>query len=200
MIMTNMIVLSSSSFVSLLCNDRIRPEKFKVGNRFDTDENFIKAVIKIQQQKEGELTAEEAKTVEPWKLKEELEHLEEPCSLFEQRIREREKKIKQATQQFQSSYDPAIMQCVGGSAAEAERVWSMAGHVLTEHHASLSPLVFELIMYPKYNSRLWDISDVVEAIKRRRNDSEAMKNRLALHQERLNRMRGDVTDWDQEIH
>ncbi len=53
-----------------------------------------------------------------------------------------------------SAYDPAIKHCVLGSAAEVERVWSMAGHVLTEHRSSLSPHVFELIMYLKYNSRL----------------------------------------------
>jgi hypothetical protein len=53
-----------------------------------------------------------------------------------------------------SVYDPAIKACVGGSAAEVERVWSMAGHVLTKHCLSMSPLVFELIMYRKYNSCL----------------------------------------------
>jgi hypothetical protein len=93
-------------------------------------------------------------TIEPWKLAQESEILEEPCSMFEQKIRDREQKIKQAKQQFKSTYDPAIMQCIGGSAAEAELVWSMAGHVLSEHRASLSPLVFELIMYLKYNSRI----------------------------------------------
>lgn len=177
--------------------NRICPEKFQVGNRFDTDENFIKAVIKVQQRRESDLTEDEAKTIEPWKLKEESDELEEPCSLFQQRIREREKKMKQVTQQFKSAYDPAIMHCVGGSAAEAERVWSMAGHVLTEHRASLSPLVFELIMYLKYNSRLWDISDVVEANKRRRNESEVMKKLLASHRERLNRMKEELANWNQ---
>ena len=138
-------------------------------------------------------------TIEPWKLAQESEILEEPCSLFEQKIRDREQKIKQAKQQFKSTYDPAIMQCIGGSAAEAERVWSMAGHVLSEHRASLSPLVFELIMYLKYNSRLWSLSDVIEASKRRKNESPAAKMRLAAQTERLNNRRADVTNWDQGI-
>jgi hypothetical protein len=46
-----------------------------------------------------------------------------------------------------SVYDPAIKACVGGSAAEVGRVWSMAGHVLTKHCSSMSPLVFEIILY-----------------------------------------------------
>ncbi len=41
---------------------------------------------------------------------------------------------------------------MGGSTAEAEREWSMAGHVLTDHCSCMSPLIFELIKYLKYNS------------------------------------------------
>jgi hypothetical protein len=103
-ILTNIIIyyLSSSSFVvCLLGNGRINSDKFKVGNRFDTDPNFIRAVIKVQQRKELDLvTMEKARTIEPWKLAQESEILEEPCSLFEQRIREQEQKMKQTLQQF----------------------------------------------------------------------------------------------------
>jgi hypothetical protein len=67
-----------------------------------------------------------------------------------------------------SVYDPAIKACVGGSAAEVERVWSMAGHVLTKHCSTMSPLVFELIMYLKYNSRPWGLVGLIEANKRRK--------------------------------
>ena len=180
-------------------NGRINSEKLLVG-KYDTDEAFINAVIKVQQHGELDLTAAEAETIKPWKLDaQESDILEEPCSAFEQRIREREQRMKQAKQQFKSTYDPAIMQCVGGSAAEAERVWSMAGHVLSEHRASLSPLVFELIMYLKYNSRLWSLSDVIEANKRRKNESPAAKKRLAAQTERLNNRRAQVLDWDQGI-
>ena len=74
---------------------------------------------------------------------------------------------------------------MGGSAAEAERVWSMAGHVLTQHRSSMSPLVFELIMYLKYNSRLWGLVDVIEANKRKKLESLAAKNCLSLQKARL---------------
>ena len=37
-----------------------------------------------------------------------------------------------------SVYDPAIKACVGGSAAEVERVWSMAGSVVASSNALTS--------------------------------------------------------------
>ena len=179
-------------------NGRINLDKLKVG-KYDTDANFINAVIKVQQRKEHDLTELEAEAIEPWKLAQDSEILGEPCSLFEQKIRDREQKMKQAKQQFKSNYDPAIMQCIGGSSAESERVWSMAGHVLSKHRASLSPLIFELIMYLKYNARLWSLSDVIEANKRRKNESPAAKKRLAAQTERLINRRAEVTTWDQGI-
>jgi hypothetical protein len=83
------------------------------------------------------------------------------------------------------AYNPALKYCVLGSAAEAERVWSMAEHVLMDARSSLSPLVFELIMYLKYNAHLWTIDDVIESNRRRKNESPAAKKRLALQKKRF---------------
>ena len=47
--------------------------------------------------------------------------------------REKADKRKSAVVSPKSAYDPAMKECVGGSAAEAERVWSMAGNDLTDH-------------------------------------------------------------------
>jgi hypothetical protein len=41
-------------------NDRIKADKFKVGNKYDSDESFIHAVIKVQLGKEESLTEVEA--------------------------------------------------------------------------------------------------------------------------------------------
>jgi hypothetical protein len=81
-----------------------------------------------------------------------------------------------------SKYNPALMHCVLGSAAGAERFWSMAGKVLTDVRSLLSLLVFELIMYLKYNNRLWTITDVMEANKRRLNESPAAKKWNAIQE------------------
>jgi hypothetical protein len=160
-------------------------------------------VIKVQQGHEADLTIAEAEKIEPWKKVDPNElsaaqELEEPVvSIFELRNLEREHKKRKCVEGIgTSAYDPAIKECVGGSAAEAERLWSMAGHVLTEHRASWSPLIFELIMYLKYNNRLWNLSDVIEANKRRKNESPAAKKRLDIQMERLEFLRAEVAEWE----
>jgi hypothetical protein len=49
--------------------------------------------------------------------------------------------------------------------------------------------MFEIIMYLKYNSRVWNISDVIEANLRRKNQSLAAKIRLDIQKKRAARMR-----------
>ena len=159
-------------------------------------------MIKVQQGNEDELTFDERKSLEPWLLDTESgdNHLALPVCDFKSAMRDRADK-KRKSQQFsaKSAYDPAIKKCVMGSAAEAERVWSMAGHLLTDLRSSMSPLIFEILMYLKYNDRLWDISDVVEANKRRRNASGAANKRCAIQNERLEKMKAEVNDWDKEM-
>jgi hypothetical protein len=132
-------------------------------------------VIKVQQGCEENLSDDEAKAIAPWKLDPESgeDTLNKPISEFKmiKQTGEKANKRKSAAVSPKSAYDPAIKECVGGSAAEAERVWSMAGHVLTDHRSRISSLIFELIMYLKYNSCLWGIADVVEANKRRKSES-----------------------------
>ena len=118
------------------------------------------------------------------------QELEEPVvSIFELRNREREHKKRKSVEGIgMSAYDPAIKE---STAAEAECVWSMAGHVLTEHHASLSPLIFELIMYLKYNNHLRNLSDVIEANKRSKNESPAAEKRVDIQMKRLEILRAN---------
>jgi hypothetical protein len=133
--------------------DRIESDKFKIRNKYDSDEDFIRDVIKVQQGHVENLSNDEAKAIAPWKLDPESDEdmLNKPISEFKmiKQAQEKANKIKSAVVSPKSAYDPAIKECVGGSAAEAERVWSMAGHVLTDHCSHMSPLIFELIMYLK---------------------------------------------------
>ena len=95
-----------------------------------------------------------------------------------------------------SKYYPVLMYCVLGSAAAAERVWSMAGKVLTNELSSLSPRVFQLIMYPTCNNRLGKINNVMEANSRRWIESPAVKKRSAIGKERLQRMMAELIGWN----
>ena len=179
---------------------RLVPDKIKVGNRFDSDASLVRAIIKVQSNKEVHLTDIEASALKPWKLggsvnvgdEDEQSNLDEPIlSALEQMNQDRKRQADIVESDLhKSAYDPAIKHCVLGSAAEVERVWSMAGHVLTEHRSSLSPYVFELIMYLKYNSRLWGLKDVVNANVARKKATEAAQRRDVMEKDRSEEVEG----------
>jgi hypothetical protein len=50
-----------------------------------------------------------------------------------------------------------------GSAAEVERLWSIAKHVLTDHRQSMTPLLFEAILFLRINERFWGADTVALA-------------------------------------
>jgi hypothetical protein len=79
-------------------------------------------------------------------------------------------------------------------------VWSMAGHVLIDQRSKMSPLIFELVMYLKYNSWLWGIADVVEANKRRKSESAVAQFRLSIQKERLDKKKEELYLWDKVMH
>ena len=49
-----------------------------------------------------------------------------------------------------------ILDHVLGSVAEVERVWSWVRYVLTTQRARIAPVLFEAIMFLKFNRDLWD--------------------------------------------
>lgn len=163
---------------------------------YDSDELFIRAVNKVKQGGEDTLTVEEALVIEPWKLN----YQESAESMPDVEEREQKLKIMKSDGVVKSAYDLTLQSCVLGSAAAAERVWDMADEVLTEQRSSMSPLVFELIMYLKYNNRLWSKADVVEANRRRQNESPAAKNRVDIQKERLQGMKAEVIGWNPDGH
>jgi hypothetical protein len=60
----------------------------------------------------------------------------------------------------------------------------------------MSPLVLELIMYLKYNDHLWEIADVVEAYKRRKNESAEAKVCESIQKERFDKKKDKLYLWD----
>lgn len=51
-----------------------------------------------------------------------------------------------------------------GSAAEVERLWSIAKHLLKDNHKSMSPLLFEALLFLKLNNSYWDLNLVSKAM------------------------------------
>ena len=69
-------------------------------------------------------------------------------------------------------------------------MWSSAGHVMTNARSGMSPIVFEAIMYLKYNVRLWSLQDVVEANKRRK------KKLRGERREKAQQKSAEIAEWD----
>ena len=57
-----------------------------------------------------------------------------------------------------------------GSAAEVERLWSIAKYILTDNRSRMTPAMFESLLFLKTNEEYWDMSMVMEAYTRVRND------------------------------
>ncbi len=97
--------------------DRIESDKFKIGNKYDSDEDFIQAVIKVQQGYEENLSNDEVKAIAPWKLDPESgeDTLNKPISEFKmmKQAQEKANKRKSAVVSPKFAYGPAIKECVG---------------------------------------------------------------------------------------
>ena len=139
------------------------------------------------------MTPEEAESIAQWKI---IIHEPDAVDIVPQtsgvsefdrmNLERQENKILRAQSNIvDSKYDPALKYCVLGSSAEVERVWSMAGYVLTDARSAMSPLVFELIM-----------TDVVTANRHRLSETPAAKKRSAFEMERLKKMHDEVDDWE----
>ena len=82
---------------------------------------------------------------------------------YEERLRQRQR---------QRENPSGYMNCdfILGSAAEVERVWSIATTVLTDEQKNTSPLMLEALLFLRVNERLWDASTVKQAINMALND------------------------------
>lgn len=96
-----------------------------------------------------------------------------------------------------SKYCSGVKKCILPVASTVEQFWSQADQVLCKRRSSMSPLIFELIMYLKYNDRLWDIADVVEANNRRKNESKSLKTKKAAHRAKVEDKLKEITEWDE---
>jgi hypothetical protein len=68
-----------------------------------------------------------------------------------------------------------------GSAAEVERLWSIARYIFTTTHSTLSPIIFEALLFPRANGTLWDVRTVQRALLAVSDDlkSDRLKKKLA---------------------
>jgi len=75
-----------------------------------------------------------------------------------------------------------------GSAAEVERVWSLARYVLTSQRSQMAPVLFEAIMFLKFNRELWDEKTVQLAYDLFKKDK---------HDERAKAKVSELAQWEE---
>jgi len=114
---------------------------------------FYNGVIKIQSGKQ-QLTAEERAAVQC--LLVEGADLAATSSAKKLSVAEKLAARKAKKQRVSMFSEYVNIDFIIGSAAEAERLWSEARHVLTAIRSSMTPATFEAIMLLKKNPTFWD--------------------------------------------
>jgi hypothetical protein len=125
------------------------------------DPDFISGVCKIQNGNIGDMADDEKEACSHLRANVGEEEEAAATLTFQEKLTKmRNKKRSSACLDAQFENVDYII----GSAAEVERVWSVARYVLTTQWMGLTPLMFEALMFLKMNERFWDQSMVVEAM------------------------------------
>ena len=85
-------------------------------------------------------------------------------------IQERKKRRIDKTQRYRNC------DIILGSAAEVERLWSIAKHMLCNNRKSLSPILFADLLFLKVYKSYWDLELVATAISSAK--SQKVQNKL----------------------
>lgn len=126
-----------------------------------TDDTFETGVVKVQRGDISAMTPEEKEACSRLKLSASNSR-EESCRTnltMADRIAAKKRHRENNKEEY--------MNCgfILGSVAEVERLWSVAGNVLANNRSSMTPLLFECLMFLKVNSSYWDINLVSDAMK-----------------------------------
>ena len=158
------------------------------------DINFIRAVLKIIREEESNLLPAEAATLTMFFVMEEVPTVmanQLPKKKMKGLLAEK-KAVRLSVGKMKSKYLLPVKRTILGSASEVAHLWSMSGCVLTKDPASMGPLVFESIMYLKYNTYLWALADVVEVNKRCKNDSRVATD----ISRKIDVQRAEIDTWE----
>ncbi|KAI0559108.1 Ribonuclease H-like protein [Gracilaria domingensis] len=125
------------------------------------DPFFESGVCKIENNRAHQLTEVEVTACNRLLLTSEpvhtsLSQVDGPASYSERLHRRKKQKISDARYRDCSF--------ILGSVAEMERLWSVADNILRNQRMSLTPLLFEAIIFLRVNARLWDVHLVREAL------------------------------------
>lgn len=138
-----------------------------------THPHFVTGVIKIQTNKHAMLTIEEKEACESLLAEDGNEGDPQPTNQrlsLADKMKDRIKKRKAGVIEGDLTSPYKNVDFICGSAAEVERLWSVAKYILTDNRSRMTPAMFESLLFLKTNEEYWDMSMVMEAYTRVRND------------------------------
>ena len=146
------------------------------------DPSFVSGVVKIQENNQGLMSPEEKEACKDLLLEEDEQNSSQSSQpSLAQRMIERMKKRKAGV--MENNLGSPFKNCdfICGSAAEVERLWSIAKHVLTNTRSRLTPVMFETLIFSKVNEDYWDLATVQSAhtLARRGATTEEIKSMMS---------------------
>jgi hypothetical protein len=82
-----------------------------------------------------------------------------------------------------------------GSTAAVERLWSVAKTILTCQQSSMTPMMFETILFLRTNRRFWDRTLILKAIQKAKSDRVT---RCLAEEEEQEEMTEELVDYDDD--
>jgi len=161
------------------------------------DRTFANAVCKMQKRQAHTLSVDEKLAINKWLEKPAGNEVQSNLSLADCLSQLRGGKKRKADQMNNAcDNDDNCFDHIIGSAAEVERLWSIARYILTTSRTKMAPIVFEAILFLRMNRALWDERTVMEALVAVRADQkdEHLKKKLELANEQEENEEGGGKD------
>ena len=148
---------------------------------------FVSAVCKMQKRLGSTLTMAEKRAIKMWlpRVITTPNDGNNGKTLAEQLKSEQHRKRKvtdELVADNMNTVEDHVLDHVIGSAAEVERLWSIAKHILTDTRSKMAPIVFEAILFLRFNRDIWNEFTVVDALNavRVENKDKRLTEKLAM--------------------
>ena len=157
-------------------------------NELSTDPDFETGIAKTQSGSEQTMTPAEKHAGKSFQ-KDANQGYESDLSVDSGKeeffLREFERAKRQKTKESSGQSDYIDCKFITGSAAVVESLWSMYDAFNCKRRSGMSPIMVEMILFPKKNKDLWGIEDVARANQNRLKDNrnERVHKKIAEHEE-----------------
>jgi len=151
----------SSDSSSALYNCKLKDKYIGTSAQIMTDPVFESGVIKIQRNEYQSITINKNRACKKLRIQNAIYTApENPTfqTMAEKVAAKKKRKLEATTKYMNCSF-------ILGSVAEVERLWSIAKNILRDNRKSMTPIVFESLLFLKVNSKYWNQALVSEAMR-----------------------------------